>query len=156
MVTSGTDNVSAQQQVQNLMKKCEPYSKMVKEFQKLDLSFSEEPGKDKLPLVIIDGSNVAMRRHSPSTIHGHEYLEKLSERGLVSWAPSKCYDDRPMLEEARAKTGWIVTNDRFVDFGPEWKETKKDAFPLSLMEITSYRFQFHLRLLRRVVYNQQP
>ncbi|XP_041919104.1 NEDD4-binding protein 1-like [Alosa sapidissima] len=69
------------------------------------------------------------RRHSPSTIHGHEYLEKLSERGLVSWAPSKYYDDRPMLEEARAKTGRIVTNDRFVDFGPEWKETKKGCIP---------------------------
>ena len=55
---SDTNNVSIQQQVQDLMLKWERFSDILKK--PLQLSLSEEPGSYR-ELVIIDGSNVAMR-----------------------------------------------------------------------------------------------
>ncbi|XP_076138909.1 protein KHNYN-like isoform X1 [Alosa pseudoharengus] len=69
------------------------------------------------------------RKNSEYTGYGYEYLHKLSERGLVALTPSICYDDRFMLKEAKDKTGWIVTNDQFKDFGKEWKDTKNRCIP---------------------------
>ncbi|XP_041919045.1 NEDD4-binding protein 1-like [Alosa sapidissima] len=150
--------------IKDLLGKWEDYSNILKDFKELNLSFSEEPGNDDLPLVIIDGGNVAMshglnifysffgiyravlhywnkgyrniivcvpnwRKNSEYTGYGYEYLHKLSERGLVALTPSICYDDRFMLKEAKDKTGWIVTNDQFKDFGKEWKDTKNRCIP---------------------------
>ena len=55
---SDTNNVSIQQQVEDLMQKWEHLSKLLKD--PPDLSLSEEPGSND-KVVIIDGSNVAMR-----------------------------------------------------------------------------------------------
>ena len=55
---SDTNNVSVQQEVKKLMQKLRRFSEILKE--PPDLSLSEEPGSND-KVVIIDGSNVAMR-----------------------------------------------------------------------------------------------
>ncbi|XP_062408580.1 uncharacterized protein LOC134099648 [Sardina pilchardus] len=63
------------------------------------------------------------RKNSRNTVSGHTLLLQLYKDGHVTYTASMAYDDLLMLEEAKNKHGFIVSNDQFRDAPPEYKDT---------------------------------
>ncbi|XP_048120941.1 uncharacterized protein LOC125308455 isoform X2 [Alosa alosa] len=53
----------------------------------------------------------------------HKLLQLLYQHGFVTYTPSMAYDDRFILEEAKNKRGYIVSNDKFRDAPQEYINT---------------------------------
>ncbi|XP_076137732.1 uncharacterized protein LOC143121244 [Alosa pseudoharengus] len=69
------------------------------------------------------------RKNSKNTVFEHNLLQQLYQDGLVTYTPSMAYDDLLMLEEAKNKHGFIVSNDLFRDVPPEYKDTIQRRIP---------------------------
>ncbi|XP_076137871.1 uncharacterized protein LOC143121397 [Alosa pseudoharengus] len=69
------------------------------------------------------------RKNSKNTVFEHKLLQQLYQNGLVTYTPSMAYYDLLMLEEAKNKHGFIVSNDLFRDVPPEYKDTIQRRIP---------------------------
>ncbi|KAG5269635.1 hypothetical protein AALO_G00204240 [Alosa alosa] len=63
------------------------------------------------------------RKYSKNTVYEHKLLQLLYQHGFVTYTPSMAYDDRFILEEAKNKRGYIVSNDKFRDAPQEYINT---------------------------------
>ncbi|KAL2096379.1 hypothetical protein ACEWY4_008527 [Coilia grayii] len=76
--------------------------------------------------------HVAMwRKNSKNTVYNYELLIDLYQKGFVTFTASRCQDDKFMLEDATYTNAWIVSNDKFRQFLPEFKDAAGRCIPFT-------------------------